>query len=242
MLSEPTRRSLVWETRFIMLAFIYPSAITAVILFIRSRLDVAGTGQLSGVTPGHPLANLLLGIPDYLAIAVIVPIALLLLQRSGQPPSTLGLALPGWRSDIWPGFGLALASLGSSMALAVVIGPFLNRHHNLTNQVSIGSVPHYYVIYGLVVAATTAITEEVIVNGYLLVRLEQLGWTPQRALLLSLALRTSYHLYYGAAVLFTIPFGYFMTRSFQKHRRLTRPIVTHFMWDSILFTLAILTS
>ena len=53
--------------------------------------------------------------------------------------------------------------------------------------------------------------------------------------------RSSYHVYYGAGFLLTIPFGFFVTRSFQKHRRLTRSITAHFLFDAILVTIAILT-
>jgi membrane protease YdiL (CAAX protease family) len=58
---------------------------------------------------------------------------------------------------------------------------------------------------------------------------------------LSLVLRTSYHIYYGWGFLFTVPLGYFVTRSFQKHHKLSRPIVAHFFYDAILFTISILT-
>ena len=57
---------------------------------------------------------------------------------------------------------------------------------------------------------------------------------------LSLALRTSYHVYYGLAVLLTLPFGYFATRSFQRRRKLNRPILMHFLYDSTVFLIAIL--
>src|SRR6266516_979104 len=107
------------------------------------------------------------------------------------------------------------------------------RHSSLFSQVQAGHVPKYYILYGVAVAA---ITEETLVSGYLLTRLEQFGWTPRRALLLSLTLRTSYHVYYGLGFLFTIPVGYLLTRSFQKRRRLTRPIVAHFLYDAVLIT------
>ncbi len=77
-------------------------------------------------------------------------------------------------------------------------------------------------------------------NGYLITRLEQFGWTPERALFLSLTLRTSYHVYYGLGFFLTIPFGYFVTRSFQKHHRLNRSIAAHFIYDAILLTVAVL--
>jgi len=73
-------------------------------------------------------------------------------------------------------------------------------------------------------------------------RLAQRGWQPWPSLALSLALRTSYHAYYGAAIIATVPFGYLVTRSFQRHGRLSRPILTHFMFDAILLTIAVLTS
>jgi hypothetical protein len=37
-----------------------------------------------------------------------------------------------------------------------------------------------------------------------------------------------------------VPFGYFVTRSFQKNGKLMRPIMAHFLYDAILFTIVIL--
>jgi len=71
-------------------------------------------------------------------------------------------------------------------------------------------------------------------------RLSQLGWTPTSSLILSLTLRTSYHVYYGVGFILTIPLGYFVTRSFQKHGRLNRAIAAHFIFDAVSFTLGVL--
>ena len=173
-------------------------------------------------------------------MAAVVPLALLLLTRTGQPPRVLGLGLPSWRQDIWPGIGLAAASFGAEIPVAIVLSPVLAHDATLVNRVSIGHVPGYYVIWGIAMSAITAIAEEVLVNGYLITRLGQLGWTPRSALLLSLTLRTSYHIYYGLGFVLTIPFGYFVTRSFQKHHRLNRSIAAHFTFDAVLTTIAIL--
>ncbi len=126
--------------------------------------------------------------------------------------------------------------------LTIPFAALLVRHKDLINQVPIGHVPKYYVIYGIAVSAMTAVAEETLVNGYLLTRLEQLGWNPRWALVLSLTLRTSYHVYYGLGFLLTIPLGYFVTRSFQKHRQLMRPIVAHFLYDAVLITISVLAS
>jgi len=37
-----------------------------------------------------------------------------------------------------------------------------------------------------------------------------------------------------------VPFGFFVTRSFQKHHRLTRPMLAHFLFDAVLISISIL--
>jgi membrane protease YdiL (CAAX protease family) len=235
-----SRRGLVLETWFVQLAFLVPSVLAAIDLFAAHTGGAAITRFPTIVA--NPAANLILGVVTYLEVAAVVPLALLLLSRTGQPPAALGLTRPTWRSDVWPGLGLAASGFGVAYAATIVLIALVGRHSQLFDQVPPGHVPHYYVIYGLAVSAITAIAEETLVSGYLLTRLEQLGWNPRWALLLSLTLRTSYHVYYGLGFLLTIPLGYFVTRSFQKHRRLTRPIAAHFLYDAVLITIAVLTS
>jgi membrane protease YdiL (CAAX protease family) len=236
----PARAALVWETRWVMVAFLLPAVMAAVILFSQHVAGVASVTRFPDLVRHQPVANLVLGILDYLPVAAMVPLALYLLGRTGQSPSVLGLSLPSIRGDIIPGLGLAAAAFGSELVILIPLAPLLVDHKSLVNTVPVGNVPAYYVLWGLAISATTAIAEEVLVNGYLITRLGQLGWTPQSALILSLILRTSYHVYYGLGFLLTVPFGYFVTRSFQKHRRLTRPIAAHFLFDAILVTISIL--
>ena len=238
--AELSRRGLVLETWFVQLAFLVPSVLAAVDLFAAHTGGAAITRFPTIVA--NPVANLILGVVTYLEVAAVVPLALLLLSRTGQPPAALGLTRPTWRTDVWPGLGLAASGFGVAYAATIVLTTLVGRHSKLFDQVPPGHVPHYYVIYGLAVSAVTAITEETLVSGYLLTRLEQLGWSPRWALLLSLTLRTSYHVYYGLGFLLTIPLGYFVTRSFQKHRRLARPIAAHFLYDAVLITISVLTS
>jgi len=240
-LAEPTRRVLVWETVLVELSFLALPVTTAIVILAQHLEGVADLDRFGSTVPGHPLAGFFLGILSYLAVGAIVPLVLFLLWRSRTPPSALGLQSPGLRSDAWPGLGLAAGSFTAALVLALPLTPLL-RHSKLVNHVATGHVPAYYVIYALVLSATTAITEEVVINGYLLTRLEQLGWSPTTALIVSLALRTTYHVYYGIAVVLTIPFGYLVTRSFQKRRRLTRVITAHFLYDAVLSTIAVLTS
>jgi membrane protease YdiL (CAAX protease family) len=235
-----SRRGLILETWFVEIAFLLPGIVAAEQVLAAHLGGVSDIGLFSTVVPGRPLEDLILGIFSYLAVAAVVPLGLLLLARTGQGPAALGLGLPGLRSDVWPGAEIAVSGFAVAVLATLPFSALLARHSELFSQVHVGHVPKYYILYGLAVSAITAITEETLVSGYLLTRLEQFGWTPRRALLLSLTLRTSYHIYYGLGFLFTIPVGYFLTRSFQKHHRLTRPIVAHFLYDAVLITISIL--
>jgi len=236
-LQPQTRRSLVLETWFVQLIFLASGVLGAIDLLAQHGGSIT---RFPTVVTGHPLENLILGILNYLDVGVVVPLALLLLSRTGQRPAELGLTGSWLARDLWPGIGIALAGAGVSLVMAEVLAPL--EKSSLFKNVPIGNVPHYYVIYGIAISATTAITEETLVSGYLLTRLDQLGWNRNWALVLSLTLRTSYHVYYGLGFLLTIPTGYLFTRSFQKHRRLGRPIIAHFAFDAALFTLSILTA
>ncbi len=241
-IAEQSRRGLAVETWFIQIAFLFPGIVAAVDVLVAHLGGVSEINRFPTVVPGHPVENLILGIFSYLAVGVVVPLALLLLARTGQGPAALGLGVPGWHSDLRPGLGLAAGGYGLTLLIALPFTALMTRHSSLFSQVQTGHVPKYYILYGVAVSAITAITEETLVSGYLLTRLEQFGWTPRRALLLSLTLRTSYHVYYGLGFLFTIPVGYLLSRSFQKHHRLTRPIVAHFFYDAVLITISVLVS
>lgn len=240
------RRGLVLETCFVQIAFLAPGVLGAIDLLAAHFGGSPGVDPFASIIPGHPVANLIFGALTYLQVGAVVPLALLLLSRTGQDLASIGFTKPQWRRDVWPGLGLAASGYGAAYVASIVVvtavATLIGRHAalELFNQVKIGHVPAYYVLYGITISAVTAITEETLVNGYLLTRLEQLGWNPRWALVFSLTLRTSYHVYYGLGFLFTIPLGYFNTRSFQKHRSLMRPIVAHFLYDAVLFTISVL--
>lgn len=235
--AELTRTGLVRETRLVLIAALFPWIVSAVVILAVHLQLGSVLSQLPTFTPKQPVLNVVLGLLSYLPTAAVVPLVLLLLSRTGQPPSSLGLTRIRW-PDFGAGVGIAAAAFGCELLLAVVLAPL--EHSRLLNHAGTLHVPAYYLIFGLSQSLITAVAEEVCVNGYLLTRLDQLGWSPARALWVSLALRTSYHVYYGIGLVLTVPFGYFVTRSFQKHGKLSRPILAHFLYDSTAFLIAIL--
>jgi membrane protease YdiL (CAAX protease family) len=234
--ADTTRDSLARETRFVMIAALTAWVVNAVVVLAVHVDRNTSLVQLPSLTPNQPVLNVVLGVVSYTPTVALVPLVLFLLARTGQPPSDLGLTRMNW-ADFGSGFGLAAAAYGCELVLAVAYAPFV--HSRALNSTGVLHVPGYFAIIAVSYAAMTAVAEEVIVNGYLLTRLDQLGWSPAKAFWLSLAFRTSYHVYYGVGFLLTVPFGYFVTRSFQKHRKLNRPILAHFLYDTTAFLFAI---
>jgi membrane protease YdiL (CAAX protease family) len=235
-LAELTDAGLARETRYVVFATFFAGLASALILLLTHVAANAKLVQLPTFTPHQPVLNVVLGLLSYMPVAAIVPLVLLLLARTGQPPSSLGLTRVGW-ADLGAGIGLALSALVLSSIVGLFLAPLEST--KLVNTQGALHVPAYYIILGLSESFFTAVVEEVVVNGYLITRLDQLGWSPTAAFWLSMAVRASYHIYYGVAVVTLLPFGWLMTRSFQKHRKLSRPILAHFLYDSILFAVAI---
>ena len=238
---QPLRKTLKIETIVVMVAFLLPAIAGALIGLIE---DLVGQQKLDNFAlplSGHVTVSLLILILSYVPLAASVPVALLLLSRSGVSLRSLGLRPREALADIPPAVGIAIAAWFFAAIVSIILNAALHgsRAENNPHETH---VPAYFVIYAIILAATTAITEEVFVNGYLLTRLAQLDWRPWPAFALSLTLRTSYHLYYGVAIVATIPFGWLVTRSFQKHGRLARPILAHFIYDATILTIAVLTS
>jgi len=219
-----------------MVALLAPWIISAALTLAVHEVSNASLTQLPTYDAHQPVVNVVLGLVSYLPVAAVVPLALLLLARTGQGPADLGLTSARW-PDVGAAVGLAAAGLGCVYILAI---PVARLSRSLVNSAGPLHVPVYYLIFGLSQAAITSIAEETAVNAYLLTRLDQLGWRPWPAFWVSLALRTSYHVYYGLGVVLTLPLGYFLTRSFQKHGKLSRPILAHFLYDSVIFVISIL--
>jgi uncharacterized protein len=160
-------------------------------------------------------------------------LGLYLLWRSGIGPRQLGLGRPAWRGDVLGGLGLAaligLPGLGFYL-LARLLG--LSAHVEPAELYDTWwRIP---VLLGLAFANGWA--EEIIVVGFLLTRLRELGRTPMAALVISSLLRGAYHLYQGYSaglgnVVMGLVFGYVYLRT----GRLWPLIIAHALIDAVAF-------
>lgn len=196
---RPRRRVLRDETVLVLALSLGASGVSALISFIGSVTrpgglkDQAATLNASAA-PGRPWLDLawqLFGITT-----ALVPVALVahFLLREGQSLRVLGFD----RSRPWPdlGRGAAIAAVIGSTGIAFYLAA-RGLGFNLT--VVPEALPDVWWKYPVLIlsAVQNAVLEEVIVVGYLLRRLSQLGWSPGSALMGSALLRGSYHLYQG---------------------------------------------
>jgi membrane protease YdiL (CAAX protease family) len=194
-----TRTRLRDETLLVLALSLGASGVSALISFVGSVTEPGGLKDQAATlnasaAPGRPWLDLawqLFGITT-----ALVPVALVahLLLREGAGLRALGFD----RTRPWPdlGRGAAVAAVIGSSGIAFYLAA---RGFGFNLTVVPEALPQVWWKFPVLIlsAMQNSILEEVIVVGYLLRRLDQLGWSPAAALAGSSVLRGSYHLYQG---------------------------------------------
>jgi uncharacterized protein len=160
-------------------------------------------------------------------------LGLYLLWRSGSTPAQVGLARFQWRPDLLGGLGLAaligLPGLGLYLA-ARALG--INA-----SVIPSGLGDSWWRVPMLTFTAfADGWAEEIIVIGYLLTRLDQLGVGSRAALLWSSLLRGAYHLYQGfGAGLGNVAMGLVFGYAWRRTGRLWPLVIAHGLIDTVAF-------
>jgi membrane protease YdiL (CAAX protease family) len=183
--------------------------------------------------PGRPWLDLTLQLTSLVLGTVPVLLVIHLLTRSGESRRVIGFDASRPRSDL--AYGAALAAVVGGAGLAF----YLAVHATGVNLTVVAeNLPPVWWRYPVLVlsAVQNGVLEEVLVAGYLLHRLRQLGWGDNRALAVSAVLRGSYHLYQGLGgfagnVVMGVVFG----RLYQRWGRCAPLVVAHTLMDTVAF-------
>ena len=180
--------------------------------------------------PLYANAALVYQLLDIATSLVPVLLAFHFLGRSRESAASIGL--DGRQPLADAAWGALLASAVGAVGLGLYIGAVelgVNR-----SVIPVPPLGHWWTVPVLLLgAARSGLLEEVIVCGYLLRRLDQLGWSAGRALGASALLRGAYHLYQGyGGFAGNLVLGLLFGRVYQRRDRTTPLVVAHFLIDS----------
>ena len=229
------RRALGIEVAVVLGVTFGLSAVTAILELTDSVLRNLSRQRIP-LNPKRSYFDLIdLGLNVALAAQLIAwgALALYLLWRGGFSPARIGLGRFRWRADLLGGIGLAVLIGVAGLALYL-----LARKLGLNASVVPSSLRDtWWRIPMLVVSAfANGWAEEVVVVGYLLTRLRQLGIAPRLALGCSSALRSAYHLYQGfGAGLGNFAMGLIFGYTWQRTGRLWPLVIAHGLIDTAAF-------
>jgi membrane protease YdiL (CAAX protease family) len=181
----------------------------------------------------YDLINLGLNLVSVGQLVAWGALALYLLWRSGISPAGIGLGRLRWRADLLGGMGLA-----TLIGIPGLLFYLAARTLGMNAEVEPSSLQHsWWRIPVLILAAfANGFAEEVVVVGFLITRLRQLGLTQSKAVAISGVLRGVYHLYQGFGaglgnVVMGLVFGYVWCRT----GRLWPLVIAHGIIDSVAF-------
>jgi uncharacterized protein len=160
-------------------------------------------------------------------------LGLYLLWRSGLGPARIGLGRFRWRADLLGGIGLA-AVIGMPGLAFYLTARWLGINASVVPS-SLGAT--WWRVPALTATAfANGWAEEIIVVGYLLTRLRQLGFGPRIALGCSSLLRGTYHLYQGfGAGLGNFAMGLVFGYVWRRTGRLWPLVIAHGLIDTVAF-------
>jgi membrane protease YdiL (CAAX protease family) len=234
-----TRRLLGWEIVVVFAVSLGASGLFALIRLIGSLTATQPLRKqqaliVGSLAPGRPWLDLVLQLASILVTLAPVALVFYLMARSGEPPSAMGLDTSRRGQDTARGAVLAAVIGGTGLGLylaAVSLG------FNLT--VVPESLPAVWWRIPVLIldAIQNGVLEEILVVGYLLRRLDQLGWRPSRAIAASALLRGSYHLYQGfGGFLGNAAMGVIFGVLYRRWGRVTPLIIAHSLVDIVAFT------
>lgn len=163
-----------------------------------------------------------------------VALVLYLLWRPGQSPfRRIGFDLTRPGRDLGAGFALA-AVIGIPGIGLYLVG----RALGITVAINASPLDTFWwtIPILLLSAANAALSEEIIVVGYLFTRLRQLGWNRWAIIVTSATLRGSYHLYQGIGPFFgNVAMGVLFGWCYERWGRTMPLVIAHWILDVVSF-------
>ena len=214
------------------------SGIYSIVSFLgdlTSGVPLAGQSAVLNDTlaPGRPLLDLTRQVLRILFALAPVALVWYLLVRSGEGLRAIGLDLSQPGRDLLRGAGLAAVVGGIGL-----VGYLAAYQSGVNLAVVAQALPDEWWRWPVLIGAAmqNSIVEEVIVIGFVMRRLTQLGWGPWATIGTSAIVRGSYHLYQGiGGLLGNMAMGVLFGWLFVRWGRVMPLVVAHALIDIVAF-------
>jgi Type II CAAX prenyl endopeptidase Rce1-like len=216
-----------WEALVVLALFPLPSTLVA-LGSLASHLSVGFSVVSDGpIVPNQPALSAVFALAFQASELAAAGLVLYLLVRSGEGIAAIGLGGRRFRMDL----ALVLPVWIFVQLIPQSVGNGIVRSWHLPTFHPTNLGPSASIVVPLFASVVAGVLEEIVVLGYLVRRLEQRGWSTTWIVVVAVAVRVSYHLYYGPGV---IPIVLWATASvlfYMKIRRLLPFIICHVAWD-----------
>ncbi|MFD0774310.1 CPBP family intramembrane glutamic endopeptidase [Streptomonospora algeriensis] len=234
-----TPRMLAGETLLVLTLSLGAAAVAAVISFVGSLTAPESLSEQTASLIGsraaaeRPWLDLSRQIASLAFAMAPVVLVVYLLHRSRESARTIGFDATRPGRDLLGGAALAAVIGGGGLVVYLV-----SYQLGLSVTVTPSSLnDHWWAVPVLLLQALkNGVLEEVVVVGYLLRRLDQLGWSPLRAAVASSALRAVYHLYQGVGMFFgNLVMGLVFCWFYRRCGRVMPLVAAHTLIDVVAF-------
>ena len=229
-----TKKLLWWEIIAVFAVSLGGSGLYAFVELIGSLTATRSLGKqtatLNGsLAPGRPILDLFLQLTNTLLGVAPVVLALYLIAREGETPAVIGLDGRHKAQDL--ARGALVAAVIGGIGLGWILAAF---HLGFNLNVVAENLPDVWWRIPVLIlsAAQNGLVEEVLVIGFLLRRLDQLGFRSSRAIAISATVRGSYHLYQGfGGFLGNAVMGVVFGILYRRWGRVTPLVIAHTLID-----------
>lgn len=197
---------------------------------------VAGGETLAGRYPVQSGSWAVFGpaaISEITVAGVAVALTVLLSARRGITPRSLGLGPPrngqggvaggtGFRMAVWALLALTVGSAITRLFTAAKLGQPVVQDNS-------------YTLYATAASLAAGVVEETVVLAFVVSTLRQAGRTLPEIFIIAIALRMSYHDYYGPGVVGIAVWAAVFIWLYLRTGSIIPLIIVHFFWDATIF-------
>ena len=232
------RKQITAEILIVLALSLGASAIYSIVSLIAKLTAKAGlAGQTTLINGSMATREWLDATYQLLSITFgLAPVALalyLIWQSDGQPFKRIGLQLE--KPQFWASRGLLLAAAIGIPGLGLYV---VSRLLGLSSKIVPAELPDYWwaVPILLLAAVKAGLLEEVLIVGYLFDRLTKIGVSDRSQILISAAIRGSYHLYQGfGGFIGNFVMGLVFGWAYKKWGKVMPLVFAHFILDAVSF-------